>query len=246
MSTAIAQDSTTEMDLVLEMYKSIRSWAIFSLILGGLSVISIGKLDPGWGIVLIIIAILSWKVKIPGMFIVYAVIMAWAAFSNLVSGFSGSERWWLVLALGQAYWSIAIIKQFRKYRRLPLQELYQSGGWAADLPPLQNETLIVNRFAIIGTILAGISSILLPGLCIATFVIGITAQSTEVPGMMIWLMSGVMDVSVLALGLSCAALFSRTEQKALSISGVVMSGLQLVIWICILLLGAWSQLAGSS
>jgi len=68
------------------MYKNFRSWAIVSLVLGGVSLVARETFDPVWGIVLIIIAVLSWKTRIPGMFAVYAVVMAWAAFSNLVSG----------------------------------------------------------------------------------------------------------------------------------------------------------------
>ena len=244
MSTTTVQGSSAEINLVLEMHKNFRSWAVVSLIMGGASLVARETFDPVWGIVLIVIAVLSWKTRIPGMFAVYAVIMAWAAFSNLVSGLSGSEWWWLGLASAQIYWTIAIVRQWRKYRHLPLQELHQSGVWPADLPPPQNETLILSRFAVIGAILAGVSLVLLPGLCIGTVVIEISAQLTETPPIMMLLMSGLLAVSVLALGLSCAALLSKTDRKGFAISGVAMSGLQLIIWIGILLLGTWSQLAG--
>jgi len=61
---------------------------------------------------------------------------------------------------------------------------------------------------------------------------------------MLLLISGLLAVSVLALGLSCAALLSRTDKKGFAISGVAMSGLQVIIWIGLWLLGTWSQLAG--
>lgn len=244
MSTITVQGTSAEMDLVTEMYKNFRSWAIVSLVLGGVSVIASGIFDAGWGIVLIIIAALSWKTRIPEMFAVYAVIMAWAAFLNLVSYLPGGEWWWLTLASLQIYWTVVIVKQYRKYRRLPLQELYQSGGWPADHPAPQDEKLILSRFAIVGVILAGVNLVLFPGLCIGTAVFEIQAQLTETPAITIVLMSGLMDLTVLALGLSCAALLAKTDHKGLAIGGVAMSGLQLIIWIGLWLLGTWGPLAG--
>lgn len=244
MPTKTVKVSSAEMGLVIEMYKNYRSWAIFSLLLGGASLIASETLDPGWGVVLIVIAVLSWKTRIPGMFAVYAVIMAWAAFCNLVSSLPGGEWWWLTLASLQIYWTVAIVKQFRKYRCLPLQKLHRSGNWPADLAAPQDETLILSRFAIVGAILAGANFVLLPGVCIGTVVFEITAQVTETPPITIALMSGLMDLTVLALGLSCAALLAKTDKKGLAISGVAMSGLQLITWIGLWLLGTWGPLAG--
>jgi len=44
---------------IAQMYKSIRGWAFFFLLLGVISLFSFGGLDPIWGVVLIIIAILG-------------------------------------------------------------------------------------------------------------------------------------------------------------------------------------------
>jgi hypothetical protein len=246
MSTITVQGSSSKMDLVTEMYKNFRSWAGISLVLGGMSVIASGIFDAGWGIVLIIIAVLSWKARVPGMFAVYAVIMAWAAFLNLVAGLSGGAWWWLGLGLMQVFWTVAIVKQYKKYRGLPLQELYQSGGWPADLADPQDEKLISGRFAIAGAILAGANFVLLPGLCIGTVVFEIQTQVTETPAITIALLSGLMDLTVLALGLSGAALLAKTDKKGLAISGVAMSGLQLITWIGLWVLGTWGPLAGTT
>jgi len=246
MSTTTVQGSTTEMELVLEMYKNFRSWAIVSLVLGGVSLVARETFDPVWGIVLIVIAVLSWKTRIPGMFAVYAVIMAWAAFLNLIAGLSGGAWWWLGLGLMQVFWTVAIVMQYRKYRRLHLQRLHQSGNWPADLAAPQDEKLISSRFTIAGAILAGANFVLLPGLCIGTVVFEIQTQVTETPAITIALLSGLMNLTVLALGLSCAALLAKPEQKGLAISGVAMSGLQLITWIGLWVLGTWGPLAGTT
>jgi hypothetical protein len=244
MSTTTVQCSSAEMDLVKEMYKNFRSWAIVSLVLGGVSVIARGIFDPGWGIVLITIAALSWKTRIPGMFAVYAVIMAWAAFMNITAGLSGGKPWWLGLGLMQVFWTVAIVKQYRKYRRIPLQKLYQSGNWPADLLPPQDEKLILCRFAIAGAVLAGINLFLQPSLCIGTVIFEISAQLTETPQIVFVLLSGLIDLTVLALGLCCAALLAKTDKKGLAISGAAMSGLQVIIWMVLWFLGTWGPLAG--
>jgi hypothetical protein len=246
MSTITVQGSSSEMDLVAEMYKNFRSWAGISLVLGGISVIASRIFDAGWGIVLIIIAVLSWKARIPGMFAVYAVIMAWAAFTDLVAGLSGGEWWWLRLGLMQVFWTVAIVKQYRKYRGLPLQELHQSGGWPADLAAPQDEKLISSRFAIAGAVLAGANFILLPRLCIGTVVYEIQTQITETPAITIALLSGLLNFTILALGLSGAALLAKTPKKGLAILGVAMSGLQLITWIGLWVLGTWCPLASTT
>jgi len=77
------------------------------------------------------------------MFAVYAVIMAWALFEPCF-WLSGSEWWWLGLASAQIYWTVAIVRQWRKYRHLPLQELHQA-VFGLRTFPAQNETLILSR-----------------------------------------------------------------------------------------------------
>ena len=147
---------------VVQMYKSIRSWATTSLVLGGLSVFAGGTLDPVWGVVMIIVAILSWRIKIPAMFVLYSVFVAWAAIMNGLSVLVGGGVQWLLLAAMQVYWVISILKQFTRYNQLPLQELYQAGTWPVDLAPPQQESIITGRFSIAGVILAVIALILLP------------------------------------------------------------------------------------
>lgn len=250
MSTTTVQGSGSEVDLVLEMYKNFRSWAVVSLIMGGASLVARETFDPVWGIVLIVIAVLSWKTRIPGMFAVYAVVMAWAAFSNLVSGLSGGERWWLGLALMQVFWTVAIVKQYRKYRYIRLTELYQAGTWPANLDPPRNENVVSGHFAAASVILAACPWLFLPVFCLAIFLFALAAQSSQSPEIAMqsldqpgfvslsqFLCSGTLAMTVLALALGTGALVSKTTKRNLAIGGVIASAVFLIILLAFLLIG---------
>ncbi len=216
---------------VVQMYKSIRSWATTSLVLGGLSVFAGGTLDPVWGVVMIIVAILSWRIKIPAMFVLYSVFVAWAAIMNGLSVLVGGGVQWLLLAAMQVYWVISILKQFTRYNQLPLQELYQAGTWPVDLAPPQQESIITGRFSIAGVILAVIALILLPTVFVGGVVLAMITSASQPPQLMEWLLGGAVDIAVLALGLSCAAVLSKNNRRGWAIGGIAVSALVLIGWL---------------
>ena len=156
---------------VVQMYKSIRSWAIFSLVLGVISIFANRTLDPVWGVIMCLVALLSWRIKIPAMFIIYSIVMGWAALINGLSILLGGQVYWVFLSLMQIYWTITIVLQYRKYRKLRLVELYQAGKWPERLDPPQKEAEISKKLAFVGAILAGICLILLPFTCGGTILV---------------------------------------------------------------------------
>lgn len=225
-----------------QMYKSIQSWAILFLIWGGLSIIlgSTFDADPVWGVLMVVVAALSWKVKIPGMFLLYAVMMGWAALTNGLSIFTGVS-WWAGFALFQVYWAYSLVMSYRKYSQVGLQDLYQSGPWPANLPAPQNESTIAYRFAAAGVILSAISLILLPGACIVSIAVGMANPSAQGSALEIALYGASVDIAVLALGLICIALFSKTINKGPAIAGAVMSVLTMILWLGLFILGILMQ-----
>lgn len=226
-----AKEPVPQVD-VLQMYKSIRSWAVTSLVLGALSIFAGGTLDPVWGIVMIVIAVLSWRIKIPAMFVLYSVFMAWAALTNGLSVLTGEGGSWVILALVQIYWVVSIIRQFKRYSHLSLQELYETGAWPADLDPPQQEAVITGRFAIAGVALAVISLILLPSVFVGGIVLAMIIPMSELLERIFgWFLGGAVDIAVLALGLSCAAVVSRNNKKGWAVGGVIVSTLILVGWL---------------
>ena len=90
------------------------------LVFGGLSIFASGTFNPGWGILMIIIGILSWKIRNPAMFVIYSVMMGWVAVMNGLLGLQ-EEKWWLILAVLQVYWTVSMAKQYRRYRHLRLK-----------------------------------------------------------------------------------------------------------------------------
>ena len=232
----VAQVETTSTDSfshqakdVANLYKSIRSWAIWLVIIGGTSMVAGETLDPVWGIMLIVVGAMSWKIKVPAMFVIYSVIMAWAAVGNALIVISGGSVWWLVLSAFQVYLVFIIVKNYRKFRKLPLQELYDDGSWPDDLDPPQNESRIIERFAIVGLILSVISIILMfftfMG-CVMTLMM--FEEANRLVEILIWVGTGAVDVAVLALGLGGAAVLFKKRRSGVAIAGMVMSGLVLV------------------
>jgi hypothetical protein len=238
--TSIPAPLLPEQVLVFQMYKSINSWAVFSIFWGGLSIVASNTFDALWGIILIIEGILAWKIKVPAMFILFSVIMGWAAITNGLSAFEGHETWWLLLALFQIWWTFSIVKLFRKYRHLRMQEIIQAGTWPIQLPVPQDEVVISDRFAITGGILAGIL-FMLQCTFLGSFILEVLAQSEEWPRWIDLLLTGVVDVALLTFGLSLAALLTSTKKKIIALIGVVTSLLGLVaylaLWLIAILLG---------
>lgn len=213
------------------LYNGIRSWTIWSLLIGGTSIIASSVFDPVWGVLLIVVAILSWKIKIPAMFIIYTIAMGWVAVENAMSVLGGGDTWWLTLAIVQAVLTITIAKQFRKYRNLQLQEIYQTGAWPAHIPPPQDEAVVLNRFAIAGVILAGASLILLPSICAGSFAWEFISPSSTPWQLFYIVLNSTVDIAVLALGLSCAARFAGNNKRGFTLGGIVMSALVLIAWL---------------
>ncbi len=184
---------------VIQMYKGIRSWAIISLLIGGLSIFSGGTLDPVWGIALIIVAILSWKIRVPAMFVLYSAVLAGAAVVNSLTVIMGAAIAWWILAALQVFGAIWVLKRFRSYSRLPLHELFEAGTWPAHLPPPQDEAFVSNRFATAGIVLAVVALVASLGIAVESIVLQATTQRSLPQQPLSWLLSGVVSTAVLAL-----------------------------------------------
>ena len=217
-------------------YKRIRGWAIGSMLVGGVSIVAGRTLDPVWGITLLVVGIVSLWIKIPAMFVVYSVVLAWAALMNVLAAISGSGVWWLTLALLQVIWVFATLKEFRKCRRLPLQVSYEAGIWPSSLPPPQNEVRITDRFAIVSVILSLIAIVLLPCLFLVNVAVAVITDIFQPSQWLIWLALGTINAAVLALGLGSAAVLSENTRRGWAIAGVIVNGLVLFGWLGVVLL----------
>jgi len=220
---------------VVQMYKRIRSWAIYLLIVGGFSIFSGSTLDPVWGVLLMVVAVLSWRIRIPAMFSLYSVTVAWAAVMNCIAVLTGADVRWLFSAIIQVSLVVLMLVSFRKYRRLPLQEMFEAGTWPAELAPPRQESSITGQFAIAGAILALIALILLPSVFMGGIVLPMMIPISQPPELVVWLLTGAVDIAVLALGLSCSAILSKNDRKGWAVGGISMSALVLIGWLVILI-----------
>ncbi len=235
--TPVYQEPTPFLDIDL-MHRDLRSWAIINLVFGVLSVFSGGALNPVWGIVMIMIAILAWRVKLPATFVFLGVTMAWVAVKNGIGVLSGGNIMWLGLSLLQAYWAYTLLRRWKLYSRSSLDQLYESGQWPAHLAPPPKEPVVTGRFAIAGLMMGAVALILVPGVCMTAIVLMMVNQGPTTPLWLVWLIEGSVDVGVMALGLSLAALLSKNDKKGWAIGGTIVGGLVLVVWLVIMLLGS--------
>ncbi len=231
----LSAEESAQQSKVEQMYKELRNWAIMSLILGAASVLVVDVLDPAWGVVMIVIAILAWRVKLPGMLVLFSVLMAWAAVTNAYSALSNGDILWLPLSLLQVYWMYSILKRWKAYSQLPLRQLHDTGVWPADLPPPQDKSAIMGWFAIGGLALGVVALVLFPTVFVLAVVLAAIGGPLGSPSVVSWVIAGAIDIGVLALGLSLAALLSRREKRGWAIGGVVASALALVAWVVFLL-----------
>lgn len=120
------------------MKKSIRSWAIWSILIGVTSLVGSEVLNASWGILMISVGLMSFYFVDPAMFPLYGVTMGWAALSNLLAGVSGSGTWG-IFALLQIWWSYRIFREFFIFRRAQAQAASAPPPATADQPAATGE-----------------------------------------------------------------------------------------------------------
>lgn len=95
------------------MNKDIRSWAIWLLLIGAIHIFTSGFLSAPWGVLLLIVGLASFVLRDRVMFVVYAVTIAWAAISNLISG----QAAWITFAIVQVILAISLFRKFFHYAK---------------------------------------------------------------------------------------------------------------------------------
>lgn len=209
--------------------KSLLLTTISFLVIAGISMYGSERLDYAWTGVLLIAALLAWKFKSPLMYIVYAVIMGWAA---LVDGLSllfgeGTDKWWTVLGLVQIAWIFVILRQYKKYRHLEAEK----------------RSAVSNQFARGSAIIAAITLFSPPCAAMIWSISRLlldsqvpAAQSSLADQLFTPVIFALAYLAVLALGLGLAAIIPEKTYTGVAIFGVLMSLLVLAgVWALILL-----------
>jgi tetratricopeptide (TPR) repeat protein len=196
--------------------------AQWSLVIGVISIIANGTLDPIWGIANIVVALLMWKVRIPATLVIFAVMMVWAALLNIVSSLLGAGFVWTVGGLIQIYWSYLLFKDYRRFRRLPAEEFLAINTNANSVTPDEQVRRITRRYALAGALLGVLALLAIPGIFGCAVVSGVLqlGLSTQILSK---LFGSIPDFGGLALGLCIAAFLSTKADRPLAIGGMMAS-----------------------
>jgi hypothetical protein len=97
------------------MLKDLSSWGGGLILIGIAHIVFSSFLDPGWGVILIILGVLVLAIKTRAMFVVIGLGLWLAAYGNLTAGISG---FWFIFGIMQIYWGLQEMVKFLRYRGL--------------------------------------------------------------------------------------------------------------------------------
>ncbi len=202
------------------MLGKIRSWAMWSLALGGIHLVTSGFLSAPWGILLILVGLASFFFQSASMFVIYAATLAWAAISNLTSFQIG----WVGFALYQFFLVYQIIRQYRLFSTT--EQEYQRIVTSAP-----SKTRHAPRFFPWFASLFGCSSILGLILLFVTVLIVVagTGSGDNIPNYFGFLEGLMVNFGILGVALGLASLLSKYNLKALAILGLVGGALTVIL-----------------
>ncbi|MHC1782301.1 MAG: hypothetical protein AB9891_05975 [Anaerolineaceae bacterium] len=109
-----------------KMNKEARSWAYWLIIMGAIQMVA-AKGFSQWGLLLIIIGLISFYYKESPMFLVYAATIGWAGISNLISA---ESLLWKGFSLLQFYWAYTLFRDFRRYQEA--EQSFAASGTAVE------------------------------------------------------------------------------------------------------------------
>lgn len=216
---AIRQMSTPE--AYQKMQIDLRTWG-WTLV--GLGIINLGPLSLPHGLLLIAVGLLSFLVREASMYILYAVVLAWAAIGNLMA-FSTAPGW-AIFGVVQIVLSVQVFKRFSVYKKV--QADYNVSLASDELPDASPQSGRTSQVFPLGSIVLGSL-----GFLGAVSGLGLTMiMSPSLQPSMINVASFAVDVAlivgVLGFALGLAAILSDAPRRVLSTIGSVAGGLTMV------------------
>ena len=205
------------------MRRDIRWWGVGLLVLGVGHFLGSRFLHAPWGIMFILAGLASFYFREAALFLVYAVILAWAGLGDLFGGIL-----WALVGLAQLFLAFRLIQQFFRFRRVEASHatLVASGELAE--PALQRARRVFPWLAsLLGVVaLAGLQASVL-----ATIL-----THGELPVAVDLALELVVDLGFLGLASGLAAILSGYGQRAIAALGIVTSSLVLLIYFSLPLL----------
>lgn len=215
-------------DLYEATRKEIRSWSITLLFFGVLHIVASGLLSAPYGVMLIVVGLASFYFRSAAMLVVYAVTLAWAGVSNLMSG-----QWiWIGFAVVQGYFCFRILRRFFRYRQAEQALEAPSDADASGLTPGRSAKI----FPWAGFFLGGLSLVAFVGVFGSALVLAVLSPSETAPGFLNLVEGLAISVGVLGFALGLASVLCRYRWKIVSILGMVAGLLTVAIEIVLALI----------
>lgn len=220
-------DTTLDPELVRNVIAhENRNWGYSLLVLGFVQLVASNFLDPVWGIVLILIAAISFYFRSGAMLPVYGTTLAWAMVCNVLSG----EAQWVILGLLQAYWAFTTFRQFLTLRRVTSR---LGIGLGADAPVRPDRAASIFPWA--GCALSAVSLFGLVALIVVLVVSYVLIEQEPSEQAVYLAYAVIMDSACLGLALGLAALLARFHRRLVSILAVLGGGLMLSFFLVLTL-----------
>lgn len=229
------------------MRKSIRSWAWVTIVMGVISLIANQFLAAPWGVVQIMIGLLSFVFYSDyPMFLIYASMFIMAGIMNLLSG----SLQWSFGGLLQFFWAFSNVQLYRMYRKAAQQHALESTP--PDLipdnpnapPPLwgkqaEQENSRAQRYFPWLSFGLGCGGTLLSAILFMGGVVLVTLKllSSEFLNEYGVILTAAIFISLMAFPFGVAALISNYDRSHLSIIGILMGGLMLAALIGLTIMG---------
>ena len=221
----LAETDTSVLQQALE--KELRSWSV-SLAFWGVMSFAFAGLNSAWGILLFLVAGLAFVFKDAAMFVVFAVTLAWAGITNATT----LQAAGIIFGLIQLVLAAQVFRKSRSYQTIPPETLTNNQQGTVAAGPRVSRT--ARAFPPLGcglSLLAALSALMAFIALIVLAVMETQIENFATVGLVAGL---VVDVAVLALAISLAALISRFRWRGLSITTLVVSGLILIGWIVLI------------
>jgi len=198
------------------MLGQIRSWGLSSLVLGAIHLFTSDFLSAPWGILLILVGLASFYFRSASMFIIYAITLAWAALSNLISLDVG----WILFALLQFYLAYRVFRQYQRFHSVEVELNADTTDFTAEA---RSDSKRASRlFPWLGSIFGCSSIIAYVLITLAIIVIVIESDGKGIiPDYFGFIENLQLNFGVLGAAIGVASLLSKYRLKGLAILGIV-------------------------
>lgn len=208
--------------------KEIRSWGVTLLIFGVLHIIASGLLSAPFGVMLLVVGLASFYFRSASMLVVYAVTLAWAGVSNLMTG----EWIWIGFAVMQGFFCFRILRRFSRFRQAEQALEAKDDVAASGLTPERTAKI----FPWLGFFLGGLSLVAFVGAFGSAIVYAIVSESETLPAVLNLVEGLAVSSGILGFALGLASVLCRYRWKIVAILGMVAGLLTLLIELALFLI----------